>query len=199
VTTVTISKEQADFARRRIESEGLAERISVRLQDYRDIDGSFDKIVSIEMMEALGDKYLETYCACLHRLLAPAGLVGLQYITCPDSRHEGLKRGVDWIQKHIFPGSLLLSTGRVSEAFRRTGNLSLHTLSDMGLHYARTLREWWQSFNARRGEVAALGFSEAFIRKWNYYLQYCEAAFTMRNISVVQAVYTRPNNRSLPA
>jgi cyclopropane-fatty-acyl-phospholipid synthase len=121
----------------------------------------------------------------------------LQFITVPDCRHAELKRGVDWIQKHIFPGSLLLSVGRVNEAINRTGDLFLHQLDDMGSSYARTLRTWFQNFNAKLAEVRALGFDDRFIRKWNYYLQYCEAAFAMRNISVVQAVYTRPNNRNL--
>ena len=197
VTTVTISAEQHAAAKERFEQEGIAGKVEVRLQDYRDITGSFDKIASIEMMEALGDAYLETYCASLHRLLAPQGLVGVQYITCPDNRHGAMKEGVDWIQKHIFPGSLLLSVGRVSEAMRKTGGLFLHGLDDMGPHYARTLQEWWMTFNDRRGEVQALGFNDAFVRKWNYYLQYCEAAFAMRNISVVQAIYTRSNNRSI--
>ena len=197
VTTVTISAAQCAYAKERFEREGIAGSVEVRLQDYREISGRFDKIASIEMMEALGDAYLETYCASLHRLLAPQGLVGVQYITCPDSRHAAMKKGVDWIQKHIFPGSLLLSTGRVSEAMRRTGDLSLHRLDDMGPDYARTLNEWWRTFNEKREEVLAQGFSDAFLRKWNYYLQYCEAAFAMRNISVVQAIYTRPNNRSL--
>ena len=197
VTTVTISAEQHASAKERFEKEGIADRVDVRLQDYRDITGSFDKIASIEMMEALGDAYLETYCASLHRLLTPQGLVGVQYITCPDRRHDAMKKGVDWIQKHIFPGSLLLSIGRVSEAMRKTGDLFLHRLDDMGPHYARTLHEWWITFNDKREQVQALGFSDAFVRKWNYYLQYCEAAFAMRNISVVQAIYTRSNNRSI--
>jgi cyclopropane-fatty-acyl-phospholipid synthase len=149
------------------------------------------------MMEALGDKYLPVFCAKLHELLAPHGLVALQYITVPDSRHSDLRRGVDFIQKHIFPGSLLLSVGRVSETFQRTGDLFLHELEDLGSSYARTLHLWWERFNARLEAVRALGFDERFVRKWNYYLQYCEAAFATRNISVVQAVYTRPNNRAL--
>jgi cyclopropane-fatty-acyl-phospholipid synthase len=197
VTSVTISAAQYEFARARVEREGLSDRVEVRLQDYRDIRGSFDKIVSIEMMEALGDKYLPVFCAKLHELLAPHGLVALQYITVPDSRHSDLRRGVDFIQKHIFPGSLLLSVGRVSETFQRTGDLFLHELEDLGSSYARTLHLWWERFNARLEAVRALGFDERFVRKWNYYLQYCEAAFATRNISVVQAVYTRPNNRAL--
>jgi cyclopropane-fatty-acyl-phospholipid synthase len=197
VTTVTISEEQFQFARARVEREGLADRVEVRLQDYRNLTGSFDKIVSIEMMEALGDRYLPIYCAKLHELLKPHGLVALQYITVPDCRHAELRRGVDFIQKHIFPGSLLLSVGRVNEALQRTGDLFLHDLEDLGASYARTLHVWWEKFNAQLSAVRALGFDERFFRKWNYYLQYCEAAFTSRNISVVQAVYTRPNNRSL--
>jgi len=197
ITTVTISQAQFDFARERMEREGVADRVEIRLQDYREIEGRFDKIVSIEMMEALGDRFLETFFAKIHALLAPDGLAGFQYITVPDSRHAELKRGVDWIQKHIFPGSLLLSIGRVNEALQRTGNLFLHDLRDMGESYARTLRSWRGAFHEEIAGVRALGFDERFVRKWDYYLSYCEAAFTMRNISVVQAIYTRPNNRRL--
>jgi cyclopropane-fatty-acyl-phospholipid synthase len=197
VTTVTISQRQLEFARERFVREGVADRVEIRLEDYRHLGGHFDKIVSIEMMEALGDRYLATYCAKLHELLKPGGLVGLQYITVPDSRHAELRRGIDWIQKHIFPGSLLLSVGRVNEAMNRTGDLFLHDLQDIGASYARTLNTWWRNFNARLDDVRALGFDTRFIRKWNYYLQYCEAAFASRNISVVQAIYTRPNNRHL--
>ena len=197
VTTVTISQEQFDFAKARFEREGIADRVDIRLEDYRRITGQFDKVASIEMMEALGDRYLETYFAKIHSLLKPDGLVGVQYITVPDSRHAELRRGIDWIQKHIFPGSLLLSIGRVNKALNRTGDLFLHHLEDLGLSYARTLREWFETFNARLPEVRAMRFDDRFIRKWNYYLQYCEAAFAMRNISVVQAIYTRPNNPRL--
>jgi cyclopropane-fatty-acyl-phospholipid synthase len=149
------------------------------------------------MMEALGDRYLETYLSKLNQLLKPTGLIGLQFITVPDSRHAQLRKGVDWIQKHIFPGSLLLSLGRVSEAFNRTGDLTLHELEDLGASYAKTLHVWWEQFNSKLDAVAALGFDGRFVRKWNYYLQYCEAAFASRNISVVQGVYTRPNNSTL--
>jgi len=197
VTAVTISEAQYGFATRRIQRAGLADRIEIRLQDYREITGRYDKIVSIEMMEALGDRYLETFTRQVHALLAPDGVAGLQYITVPDCRHDELKRGVDWIQRHIFPGSLLLSVGRVNQAMNRTGDLFLHALTDHGISYARTLRLWRDAFNRRLEDVRRLGFDERFIRKWNYYLSYCEAAFAMRNISVVQAIYTRPNNLRL--
>jgi cyclopropane-fatty-acyl-phospholipid synthase len=194
ITAVTISEAQHAFATERMRRAGLADRVEIRLEDYRSLAGSYDKIVSIEMMEALGDSRLPTFCAQLHRLLKPRGLAALQFITVPDSRHAELRRGIDFIQKHIFPGSLLLSVGRVNEAFNRTGDLFLHDLKDFGSSYARTLRCWWENFNARSAEVQALGFDKRFLRKWNYYLQYCEAAFTRRNVSVVQALYTRPNN-----
>ena len=197
VTTVTISEEQFKHARERFERAGISDRVDIQLLDYREIRGQFDKIVSIEMMEALGDRYLETYLDVIHAALKPDGLVGLQYITVPDVRHAELRRGVDWIQKHIFPGSLLLSVGRVNEAINRSGDLFLHHLEDLGSSYARTLHLWWEAFTARLDDVRALGFDARFIRKWNYYLQYCEAAFASRNISVVQAIYTRPNNRTL--
>ena len=194
VTTTTISKAQFELARQRFEEAGLSNRIEPLLEDYRHLSGSFDKIVSIEMMEALGDRYLKAYLVKLNHLLKRDGLIGLQFITAPDNRHAQLRRGVDWIQKHIFPGSLLLSLNRINEIFRRTSDLTLHELEDLGASYAKTLHVWWERFNARLDAVGALGFDGRFIRKWNYYLQYCEAAFASRNISVVQAIYTRPNN-----
>jgi cyclopropane-fatty-acyl-phospholipid synthase len=194
ILTVTISAEQFKFARGLMEKEGLAGQVEVKLEDYRNLTGRFDKIVSIEMLEAVGDQYLETYFAKCHELLKPQGLLALQMITCPDSRHDSLRKNVDWIQKHIFPGSLLLSIHRVNEALRKTGDLYLHDLKDLGLSYAETLLRWRRTFNQNESAVRALNFDTRFIRKWNYYLSYCEAAFAMRNISVVQAVYTRPNN-----
>ncbi len=199
VTTVTISEEQCKFARDLFEKERLSDRVEIKLMDYRKIPGQFDKIASIEMLEAVGDAYLETYFAKCHEVLKPNGLLALQMITCPDTRHESLRKNVDWIQKHIFPGSLLLSLHRVNQALRRTGDLFLHDLRDLGLSYAETLRLWRASFNANEAGVRRLGFDARFIRKWNYYFSYCEAAFAMRNITVVQAVYTRPNNPTLAA
>lgn len=197
VTTVTISQRQYEYARERFAQEGIADRVEIRLQDYREITGQFDAVVSIEMMEAIGDEYLEVFFSKIHAITKPGALVALQYITVPDSRHADLRGGIDFIQKHIFPGSLLLGIGRVNRAINRTGTLSLFEMEDLGLDYARTLRRWCDAFNTRLDEVRAQGFDERFIRKWNYYLQYCEAAFAMRNISVVQALYSRPNNPRL--
>jgi cyclopropane-fatty-acyl-phospholipid synthase len=197
VTAVTISTEQHAEATRRVKEAGLADKISICFQDYRTITGQFDKIASIEMLEAVGDKYLETYFAKCNEVLAPHGLLAFQMITVPDGDYEDLRTGTDWIQKHIFPGSLLLSTGRVNQAINRTGQMFLHAHEDLGSGYARTLREWHVKFNAVLDKVRSQGFSEAFIRKWNYYLKYCEAAFATRNISVVQACYTKTGNLRL--
>ncbi len=197
IDTTTISEEQFKLATARIAQAGLSDQITVHLQDYRKLSGQYDKIVSIEMLEAVGDAYMDTYFAQCSRLLKPHGLLSIQYITCPDSRYELLKNNVDFIQKHIFPGSLLPSVGRVNQAINRTGNLFLHDLEDLGNSYAKTLQLWYDAFNANLSEVRRQGFDERFIRKWNYYLMYCKAAFRMRNISVVQAIYTNPNNLSL--
>ena len=197
VTTLTISQQQLEFARARIADAGLSDRIEVRLQDYRDLTGQFDKLVSIEMLEAVGHAYLPEYAAMCHRVLKPDGLMALQFITYPDGRYEQLRRGVDFIQKHIFPGSLLLSVNRLNHLLAEKGGFVLHHLEDQGRDYSRTLHTWRGLFHARLAQVRALGFDERFVRKWDYYLGYCEAAFAMRNISVVQTVHTRPNNLSL--
>ncbi len=194
VTGVTISEAQAAYARKRIVDAGLQDLVEIRIQDYRHITGKFDKIASIEMLEAVGDKYHQSFFAKCAEVLAPDGLLGVQMITVPDCRYAGLRKGVDWIQKHIFPGSLLLSVGRINDVLQQTGDLFMHDLEDLGADYALTLSSWYDRFNAARPGVKALGFDEPFIRSWNYYLKYCEAAFATRNISVVQAVYTRPNN-----
>jgi cyclopropane-fatty-acyl-phospholipid synthase len=197
VTTVTISREQLEFARERIAAAGLSDRVSVEFRDYRDLTGQYDKIVSIEMMEAIGHRYFPEFTAVLNRCLKPDGLLALQFITCPDDRYDQFRRGVDFIQKHIFPGSLLLSLNRVNDQLSRAGGFVLNHVDDFGVDYARTLRVWHDNFRTRLEQVQALGFDERFIRKWSYYLNYCEAAFALRNISVVHTLHTRANNLSL--
>ncbi|MGJ8697709.1 MAG: class I SAM-dependent methyltransferase [Verrucomicrobiaceae bacterium] len=197
VTGVTISQAQADYARERIKREGLEDQFEVLIQDYRHIKGQFDKIVSIEMIEAVGHKFHEPFFAKCHEVLAPDGLLAIQMITVPDNRYQSLTKGVDWIQKVVFPGSLLMSIGRVNDVLAKTSDMFLHDLEDFGAYYVQTLQNWHQRFNAAREKLPALGFDEPFIRTWNYYLKYCEAGFNTRNISVVQAVYTRPNNPTL--
>jgi cyclopropane-fatty-acyl-phospholipid synthase len=197
ITTITISQQQYELARRRVSDANLADRVDVQLCDFRDIQGRYDKIVSIEMVEALGHKYQATFAEAVSRLLKPEGLLALQFITCPDARYQDLRRGVDFIQKHIFPGSLLLSLNRMNHLLAKAGGLALHEMDDFGTDYARTLRLWRESFEARLEQVRALNFDERFIRKWTYYLCYCEAAFALRNISVVHTLHTRANNYSL--
>ncbi|MGZ3753290.1 MAG: class I SAM-dependent methyltransferase [Mucilaginibacter sp.] len=194
VTSLTISAEQHKLANERVEAAGLSDRVSIILQDYRLMEDQFDKIVSVEMLEAVGHNYLDVYFRKCHELLKKNGILAIQVITSPDSRYDSLRKGVDWIQKHIFPGSLLPSVAAINNAINRTGDLTMVDLKDMGLHYATTLKLWFDQFNANLPTVRALGFDEEFIRKWNYYLCYCEAAFAMRNINVMQLVYSRPNN-----
>jgi cyclopropane-fatty-acyl-phospholipid synthase len=158
------------------------------------MEGLFDKIVSIEMVEALGDAYVDVFFTKCSSLLKKDGLLAIQMIITPDCRYDLLRNNVDFIQKHIFPGSLLMSVERVNRSIRKCSDLNLFDLKDFASSYARTLAIWRENFNAKLDAVRALGFDESFIRKWNYYFSYCEAAFATRQISVVQVVYARPNN-----
>jgi cyclopropane-fatty-acyl-phospholipid synthase len=195
VTSLTISQAQHDLAVERVKAAGLSDRITVKLEDFRDHQGGYDKCVSIEMMEALGHKYLPAFCASIGRLLKPDGIAAFQYITCPDSRYAQFRDGVDFIQKHIFPGSLLLSINRVGELMTKESGFQLDRLEEFGPDYARTLDAWCQAFEANLDKVRGMGFDERFIRKWRLYFRYCQAAFAHRNIGVVQAVYVRPNRK----
>lgn len=194
VTSLTISEEQLKLARERVAAAGLSDRVQILMKDYRHMEGQFDKIVSVEMLEAVGHKYLDEYFRRCHELLKKSGILAIQVITSPDCRYDSLRKGVDWIQKHIFPGSLLPSVAAINAAVNRGGDMTMVDLKDIGLDYARTLKLWYDQFNANLQTVRSLGFDERFIRKWNYYLCYCEAAFAMRNINVMQLTYARPNN-----
>lgn len=194
VTAITISEEQYRKARERVHAEGLTDSIDIQLTDYRDVRGSFDAIASIEMLEAVGHQYLTTFFDQCHQLLNPDGCLGLQVIVCPDSRYEAMRKSTDWIKKHIFPGGQLPSVKALMDSINATGDLYLQHLESFGLHYAKTLRIWRERFNRQREAVMELGFDESFVRKWNYYLAYCEAAFATRNINVSQMIFTRPNN-----
>ncbi len=197
VTSLTISQEQFKYVQALIEAEGLQDLIDLRLEDYREHQGLYDKIISIEMIEAVGDQFMDVFIQKVDSLLVSDGLLLFQMITSADSRYDILKSNVDFIQKHIFPGSLLPSLTRVQTAMLKCGNLFLIDLFDMTSSYVITLRRWQNAFEARQDEVHKLGFDERFIRKWRYYFEYCQAAFAMRNVSVVQATYSRPNNRTL--
>ncbi|TGK01983.1 class I SAM-dependent methyltransferase [Leptospira langatensis] len=197
VTSYTISEEQYKFAVEKIKSMGLEDRIEVRLKDYRKVEGSYDKIVTVEMLEAVGHEYFEDFFSMCNRVLKKDGLMAHQIITCPDPRYDSFRKGIDFIQKHIFPGSLLPSIARINQAVNRTSDMFLFELEDIGRNYDKTLMSWQKGFEENLFSIRDMGYSESFIRKWRYYFSYCAAAFYMRNISVVQVVYTRPNNRGL--
>jgi cyclopropane-fatty-acyl-phospholipid synthase len=197
VTGITISKEQHALARRRVTEAGLQDRITLLLRDYRHVEGRFDRIVSIEMLEAVGHEYFGDFFRCCDRLLKPQGLAVLQTITVPDHRYDQYRKGCDWIQKHIFPGGHLPSLGALCGAMAENSRFVVEHLENIGIHYAQTLREWRLRFIRNVDEVAALRFDRTFQRKWLYYLSFCEAAFATRSLGVLQLVLTRPNNRSL--
>lgn len=194
VTAITLSVQQYDYALERVKNCRLEGQVKILLTDYRKVEGCFDKIVSIEMLEAVGHSYLPVFFKKCHQLLKQNGILALQVITVPDSRFEKLKKGVDYIQKHIFPGSLLPSVAAINRAVNQTGDLTLVHLSEMGLHYARTLEQWHKNFEHNARNILQLGNNESFIRKWRYYFNYCQAGFAMRHINVMQMVYVRPNN-----
>ncbi len=194
VTAVTISEEQFKVANERVINEALEDKVDIQLIDYRNLTGHYSKIISIEMLEAVGHQYYNAYFRKLSELMLPGAVAAFQVITCPDSRYHELRKGTDWIQKHIFPGTLLPSVGILNKAIASNTELTLVDLKDLGMHYAKTLHTWRVKFNGNLSGVQSLGFDEAFIRKWNYYLCYCEAAFATRNIHVMQMIYSTPNN-----
>lgn len=195
VTTTTISKAQASLARERINAAGLSDKVTVIEADYRDLEGHFDKLVSIEMIEAIGSRYLETYFAKCESLLKPDGRMVLQAITMQDRDYERAQHEVDFIQKHIFPGSFIPSLGAMQQAIAKATAMRVVHIEDIGPHYARTLREWRAAFLNNLPKVQALGFDNRFIRMWNYYLCYCEGGFIERHLGDAQLVLVREMNR----
>lgn len=192
VTTTTISAEQHKLAAERIETEGLSGRITLLNQDYRTLTGKFDKIVSIEMIEAVGHEYYDTYFSILNERLRSNGLALIQAITVADRYYETARAEVDYIKRYVFPGSCIPSIGAITQSMARTSDLMLTHLEDFGRDYARTLRDWRTQFFAHIDQVRALGYSDAFIRLWDYYLCYCEAGFEERSIGVAQILISKP-------
>ncbi len=186
VTAVTISKEQLEFARERLERAGLADRVDLQFRDYRDIEGSYDHIVSIEMIEAVGERYWPDYFAVLKRHVAPGGSALVQAIVIADEFFETYRRRPDFIQTYIFPGGMLLSPQRLGDQCRKAG-LKIAELYSFGLDYAHTLETWLGRFDQVADQVANLGFDERFRRMWRYYLAYCAAGFSTRRTDVLQA------------
>lgn len=198
VTTTTISREQYDLASERIREAGLADRINLLFEDYRDLSGKFDRVVSIEMIEAVGHHYYKNFFACCSQLLKDNGMLVLQAITIPDQIFNYHKNKVDFIKRYIFPGCCIPSLKAMLDAAGGSTDLRLTHLEDITPHYATTLRIWRERFFARLENVKAQGFHDNFIRMWEYYLSYCEAGFTERYLGDLQLVFTKPNWRHEP-
>ncbi|MGZ4479307.1 MAG: class I SAM-dependent methyltransferase [Nocardioidaceae bacterium] len=191
VTTVTISREQAALARDRVDAAGVGDRVEIGLRDYRDQTGQFDAVVSVEMIEAVGEKYWPTYFAAIDRLLAPGGRVCIQAILLDHDRMVATRDTYTWIHKYIFPGGMLPSTEAIGEVLARHTGLRVAQVAPMGQHYAHTLRLWRETFLANWPRVRALGFDETFRRMWEFYLAYCEAGFRTGYLDVAQITMER--------
>ena len=195
VTTTTISREQYNLACERIEKEGLSDKITVLFEDYRHLTGKFDKLVSVEMIEAVGHQYYETYFDKCSELLKPSGMMLLQTITIADQQYETAKTSVDFIKRYIFPGSCIPSVTSMQKAITNSSDLRLYNLKDIGPHYATTLNRWRRNIEANLDEVKELGYSDEFLKMWEFYLCYCEGGFIERVISDVHMLLVKPNNR----
>lgn len=191
VTTITLSREQANLAIKRVTEAGLSDRVDVQICDYRDVKGQFDKIVSIEMIEAVGHKYLPGYFQACDNLLKPGGHVALQVITVPDHRYDSYRKRCDWLQKHIFPGGLCPSLSSLSAAMSSHSQLVIDRVDSIGPHYVKTLQDWRASFSQSTEQIRDLGFNDVFQRKWLYYFAYCEAGFATGQTDDVQLVLSR--------
>jgi cyclopropane-fatty-acyl-phospholipid synthase len=191
VTSLTLSREQRDLARERVREAGLDDRVSIELCDYREAQGTYDAVVSVEMIEAVGEEFWPVYFATLDARLAPGGRVALQAITMPHDRMLASRDTFTWIQKYIFPGGLLPSVEAVEEVARAHTGLRTTRRDAFGAHYAETLRLWRERFTERADEVAALGFDETFRRMWTFYLAYSEAGFRSGYLDVQQYLFTK--------
>ncbi len=192
ITTTTISEEQHQYAKQRIIEEGLSDKITLLKQDYRELNGKFDKLVSIEMIEAVGHHYFDTFFAKCSSLLKDHGEMLLQAITIADQRFESAKKDVDFIKRYIFPGCCIPSIDAISDSLRKSGNMRILNLEDIGVHYAKTLNAWRKKFFENIEQVKSLGYSDAFIRLWEFYLCYCEGGFEERVISDIQLHTIKP-------
>lgn len=196
VTTTTISKEQRDYALAKVADAGLSDRITVLFDDYRDLRGQFSKLVSIEMIEAVGHEHYDQYFSTCSRLLKPNGLMLLQAITIADQRYDMARKTVDFIQRYIFPGGSLPSIAVISDFAKRKTDMNILHIEDIGEHYAQTLKHWRVAFNAKLEEVRSQGFDDRFVRMWEFYLCYCEGGFIERSIGTAQVLLAKPQHRS---
>lgn len=198
VTTTTISRQQYEYAKQRVIEEDLQDKITLLFKDYRDLDGIYDKLVSIEMIEAVGLKNLDTYFEKCSSLLKANGMMCIQGITIADQRFEQAKHDVDFIQKYIFPGGSLPSVTVMSKAIMKHTDMHVFDLEDIGPHYARTLKDWRERFFQNESKILKLGYSKTFMRLWEFYLCYCEGGFMERSISTVHLLLTKPDCRRPP-
>ena len=196
VTTTTLSQQQHDFTVELVKSRGLEQRITVVMKDYREMEGRFDKLVSIEMIEAVGHQFFSDYFAKCSQLLKPDGLMVLQAITIADQRYEEARRSVDFIQRYIFPGGCLPSISIIAQHISEDTNMGIISVTDISQDYAKTLGHWRESFETNIQQVRELGFDDRFIRMWLYYLCYCQGGFQERVINTVQMVMAKPDYRS---
>ncbi|WP_299006476.1 cyclopropane-fatty-acyl-phospholipid synthase family protein [uncultured Shewanella sp.] len=197
VTTTTISEAQHDLAKKTIDALGLTNQITLLKQDYRQLSGQFDKLVSIEMIEAVGHEYLATFFKTCSALLKPNGKMLLQSITIADQRYEQYRKGVDFIQKYIFPGGCLPSISEIAKHFSNHTDMVIHEINDIGLHYARTLNDWRVAFLANWSGLDPQKYDEEFKRLWLFYFSYCEGAFRERVISTHQILARKPDYKGL--
>ncbi len=198
VTTTTLSKEQYAFTAQRIEQLGLQDQVTLLLEDYRDLTGEYDKLVSIEMIEAVGHRFLPTYFKQCAHLLKSNGLMLIQAITIREQRYEQAKRGVDFIQRYIFPGGALPCVQKMLEVVSRDTDMNLLHMEDFGLHYAKTLRLWHENFRRAHGRLTELGYDDYFLRLWEFYLCYCEGGFLERTIGTAQLLLAKPAAMTAP-
>jgi cyclopropane-fatty-acyl-phospholipid synthase len=192
VTSLTLSEEQLRLARERVAAAGVEDRVAIGLCDYRDASGSFDRIVSIEMLEAVGYEYFGTFFQKCAQCLRRGGRMLLQTISVPDQRFDRYRRSLDWIRKYVFPGGLLPSLHEITRAVKQHTSLRVNSVEDIGTHYARTLHLWRERFLAQLPEVRRLGFDDRFIRMWEFYLASCEAAFAVRYVGDLQIELEQP-------
>ncbi len=197
VTTVTLSNEQKKLCEDRFKENNVEEKIDILLKDYRDLNGSFDAIIAVEMFEAVGREYFHIFFKKCQELLKPNGVLVLQVITMPDQRYKDYAKGTDFIQKYVFPGGHLPSISKILETTSKHTRLNLNHLEEFTEDYAKTLNIWHENFEQKLEDVRKLGFDEYFIRMWKMYLNYCEAAFLTRNINLHQLVFTRDQNVDL--
>ena len=195
VTTTTISKQQYLFVKQKIKDLKLTHKIKVLLSDYRHLKGQYSKLVSIEMLEAVGYQYYDTYFKVCSHLLKPDGIAFIQTITITDQRYEKAKHSVDFIQRYIFPGSCIPSLTALQNSITESSDLKIYQVRDIGDHYARTLALWRIAFFKRLSEVKALGFDDVFIRMWHFYLAYCEGGFKEKVISDIHLKLIKPDYR----